>query len=67
MINIIIKTFEEITSKKVNIILKKRRPGDPPILIGSSLKAKQLLDFKCEYNLKDSIQHTYNYFTGQKP
>lgn len=42
----IIKKAEEVTGKKVPHTLKLRRKGDPPILLASNKKAKELLGWE---------------------
>ena len=42
----IIKVTEEITKTKLNIRIKKRRPGDPPILFASNEKFKKNFGWK---------------------
>lgn len=41
----IIDTAERITGKLIKIKESPRRPGDPPILIGSNEKAKEILNW----------------------
>ncbi len=45
----VIKKAEEITGKKINYIEWDRRSGDPPILVGSSEKIKNILNWKPKY------------------
>lgn len=46
----VIQTTERVTGKKVTAIEWQRREGDPPILVGSSEKAKRILGWKPSYN-----------------
>lgn len=46
----VIKTVEEITGKEINAIESGRRQGDPPVLVGSSQKACELLGWKPQYH-----------------
>lgn len=48
----LIKTFEEVNNLKVNYSFKKRRRGDVAICFASTYKSRKVLDWKCEYNLK---------------
>lgn len=58
----IIKTVEEISNIKINVIETNRRDGDPPILISSSKKINKLLGWKPNYpNIKDIVQHAYDW------
>jgi len=45
----VIQTAEEVTKRKINTVEWERRPGDPPVLIGSSQKAKRILGWKPKY------------------
>jgi len=40
----------EITGKEINTVEDKRRPGDPPILVGSSEKIRKILKWEPKYN-----------------
>ena len=42
-VNEIIRITSEITGKRIKSLISNRRPGDPPILIGSSEKAEKIL------------------------
>ncbi|MBL5980793.1 UDP-galactose-4-epimerase [Petrotoga sp. 8T1HF07.NaAc.6.1] len=41
----VIKTAEKVTSKKINYEVVERRPGDPAVLIASSKKAEEVLNW----------------------
>jgi UDP-arabinose 4-epimerase len=45
----VIQTVEKVTGRKINTVEGQRRPGDPPILIGSALKAIEILKWKPKY------------------
>ena len=56
----IIKNVEEITNVKLKVIETNRRDGDPPILIASSQKIKNLLGWTPKYtSIKEIIKHAY--------
>lgn len=58
----VIQTACEVTGKPIPVEHCPRRPGDPPILIGSQEKAKQVLGWQVSYpNLSDIIQHAWNW------
>jgi UDP-glucose 4-epimerase len=57
----VVKNFEQVIGESVKKLIQPARAGDPPRLISDSSKAKNLLNFKIEYSLKESIQHTYEY------
>lgn len=46
----VIQTAEKVTGKKVTAIEWQRREGDPPILVGSSEKAKRVLGWRPIFN-----------------
>lgn len=56
----VITAVEKVTGKKVNVRLGARRPGDPPILIASSVKAKSELGWQPTYSsLEQIIEHAW--------
>jgi UDP-glucose 4-epimerase len=58
----VINTAQKITNKKISIIERDRRLGDPPILIGSSTKASQILGWKPQYaDLETIIEHAWRW------
>lgn len=46
----VIDKAREITGREINFIPDKRRPGDPPVLVGSSEKIRKVLNWKPKYN-----------------
>jgi UDP-glucose 4-epimerase len=54
----VIAEIEKITKKQVPVLEGPRRDGDPPILVGSSAKAEQLLGWKPRYQSLDAILGT---------
>ena len=54
----IIETCREVTGKKIPAIESQRRPGDPPRLIGSSKKAREILGWKPKFTSIKSIIET---------
>ncbi|NDJ22057.1 UDP-glucose 4-epimerase GalE [Nostoc sp. B(2019)] len=58
----VIETAKEVTGKEIKIEERDRRPGDPPILVGSSDKATKILGWRPEYpNLKEIISHAWQW------
>ncbi|MDZ8140436.1 MAG: UDP-glucose 4-epimerase GalE [Nostoc sp. DedQUE04] len=58
----VIETAKEITGKEIKIEERDRRPGDPPILVGSSDKATKVLGWHPEYpNLNEIIAHAWQW------
>jgi UDP-glucose 4-epimerase len=45
----VIETSQKVTGNKINIEEVERRPGDPPVLVGSSTKAQEVLGWHPKY------------------
>ncbi len=54
----VIQTAEKVTGKKIPVMEADRRPGDPPVLIGSSEKAAKILKWKPRYDRLETIIET---------
>ena len=46
----VIDTVEKVTGKKIKASEVSRRPGDPPVLVGSALKARELLGWQPRFD-----------------
>ncbi|BAY06899.1 GDP-mannose 4,6-dehydratase [Calothrix sp. NIES-2098] len=58
----LIETAKTVTGRKIKIEERDRRPGDPPILVGSSYKARQQLGWQPQYpNLEEIISHAWQW------
>jgi UDP-glucose 4-epimerase len=58
----VIDTVKQVTGKEISIVECSRRAGDPPILVGSASKAKEILDWQPKYpQLETIIQHAWNW------
>ena len=58
----IIDAAKKVTQKPIKVIECDRREGDPSILVGSSSKARQILDWKPVYDgIEDIIAHSWNW------
>ena len=51
----IIATCEKVTGKKIAVVEKPRRPGDPPLLIAASDKIKRELGWEPKYQTIEKI------------
>jgi UDP-glucose 4-epimerase len=51
----VIETAEKVTGRKINVVEKPRRPGDPPRLIASSEKIQRELGWKPQFQSLDAI------------
>ncbi|WP_445633925.1 UDP-glucose 4-epimerase GalE [Nostoc sp. DSM 114161] len=58
----VIETAKQVTGKEIKIEERDRRPGDPPILVGSSDKATKVLRWHPQYpDLKEIIAHAWQW------
>ena len=58
----VIETAEKITGKDIKAVEAERRAGDPPILVGSSTKAKETLNWNPKYDeLSKIIETAWNW------
>ncbi len=46
----VIETARKVTGRKIEVEGVDRRPGDPPVLVGSSDKAREILDWNPQYH-----------------
>lgn len=59
----VIKACQEITGNQIKVIEDEPRPGDPPILVGSSKKARELLGWNPQWvDLNDIISTAWNWY-----
>jgi UDP-glucose 4-epimerase len=45
----VIETARQVTQREIKVVERDRRPGDAPILVGSSAKAQQILNWQPQY------------------
>ena len=58
----VIETTKEVTGQEIKIVECDRRPGDPPVLVGSSDKARKVLGWHPQYpNLQDIVAHAWQW------
>lgn len=58
----VIETAHEITGKDIKAVEDDRRPGDPPVLVGSSDKAREILKWEPKYaDLSKIIETAWNW------
>ena len=64
----VIDTARQVTQKEIKATECDRRAGDPPILVGSGEKAKQILGWKPQYSgLEDIITHAWQWHQKRHP
>ena len=57
-----IDTAKVVTGREIKVVMSDRRPGDPPILVGSSDKARNILGWEPKYPaLKEILIHAWNW------
>jgi len=54
----VIHSVERVTCKSIKVLEVDRRPGDPPILVGSADKARKILHWQPQYTSLDEIIKT---------
>jgi UDP-glucose 4-epimerase len=58
----VIETAKSITGRDIKVVECDRRPGDPPVLIGSSDKARKILNWQPQYSsLQEIITHAWQW------
>ncbi len=58
----VIETAKQVTGREIKVVECDRRPGDPPVLIGSSDKAQKVLNWKPQYAaLPEIIAHAWQW------
>jgi UDP-glucose 4-epimerase len=59
----VVKAAEKVTDRPVRAEMRARRPGDPPVLVSDSAKARRLLDWAPKFpDLEDQIRHAWAWF-----
>ncbi len=58
----VIETAKLVTGQPIKVTEGDRRPGDPPILVGSGEKARRILGWQPQYaDLKEILLHSWNW------
>ena len=58
----VIAATEQVTGVSIPVEERDRRPGDPPILIGSGEKARTILGWQPQYpSIKDIVDHAWQW------
>jgi len=64
----VIKACEEVTGVEIPYKMAPRRDGDPPELVSDASLAMDCLDWNPEFiDIKQSIQHAWNWFEAHPP
>ncbi|MEL6160356.1 MAG: UDP-glucose 4-epimerase GalE [Cyanobacteria bacterium J06627_32] len=58
----VIDTAKEVTGRPITVIEDDRRPGDPPILVGSAAKASEILGWQPAHGeLSEIVKHAWQW------
>ena len=58
----VIDTAKEVTGRPITVVESERRAGDPPVLVGSAAKAKEILGWHPQYaELSDIVRHAWGW------
>ena len=58
----VIETARQVTGRDIPVVESDRRPGDPPILVGSSDKARHVLGWQPQYaDLNQILRHAWQW------
>jgi UDP-glucose 4-epimerase len=58
----IVETCQEVTGREIKVIEESPRPGDPPILVGSSHKAREILGWNPQWtSIGEIISTAWNW------
>ncbi|NES77593.1 MULTISPECIES: UDP-glucose 4-epimerase GalE [unclassified Okeania] len=58
----VIETAKLVTGRNIKVLEKNRRPGDPPVLVGSNEKARKVLGWSPKYSqLNEIIAHAWQW------
>ncbi|MGI4872674.1 MAG: UDP-glucose 4-epimerase GalE [Janthinobacterium lividum] len=57
----VVKTFEQASGQKLNYAIGPRRPGDVPAIYADATKAAEVLGFKTETSLLDSLASAWQW------
>ncbi len=57
----VVKTFEEASGQKLNYAIGPRRPGDVPAIYADATKSAEVLGFKTETSLRDSLASAWKW------
>lgn len=64
----VIETARQVTGREIKTVECARRPGDPPALVGSSDRARQILGWNPEYaDLHQILSHAWQWHQKRHP
>jgi UDP-glucose 4-epimerase len=64
----VIETARQVTGRDIKTVECARRPGDPPALVGSSDRARQILGWNPQYaDLSTILAHAWQWHQKRHP
>ena len=60
----LIHAFESVNDIKLNYSIGPRREGDVPMIYANPEKARKVLNWECEYTIKDAVKHSWLWEKG---
>jgi UDP-glucose 4-epimerase len=57
----VVRTFEEVSGQKLNVVLGPRRPGDVPAIFADATKAATVLGFKTQASLAEALSSSWKW------
>ena len=57
----VVRTFEEVSGQKLNVVLGPRRPGDVPAIYADATKATEVLGFTTATSLADALASSWKW------
>ncbi len=62
-----IEVAKEVTGRDIPVQVDVRRPGDPPVLVGSAEKAENILGWRPQYrDIKTILGHAWNWYCSKE-
>jgi UDP-glucose 4-epimerase len=57
----VIDLCRQITKKEINVVIDKKREGDPPMLVADPKRFKEEVGWKEQFNINEMIEHAWNW------
>ena len=57
----VVRTFEKVSGQKLNVLLGARRAGDVPAIFADATRASEVLGFRTETSLADSLASSWQW------
>jgi UDP-arabinose 4-epimerase len=64
----VVRTCEQVTGQSISTEMRPRRPGDPPVLVSDSMKARAKLGWTPRFpRLDQQVGHAWKWFRDEMP